>query len=44
MAKGQVRGNREVKKPKKEKAPATAPAGSTLLQGIKSGEANKAKH
>jgi hypothetical protein len=30
MAKGQVRGNREVKKPKKKKEPVAAP---TLLKG-----------
>lgn len=34
MAKGQMRGNREVRKPKKKKEPASAP--TTLLKGATS--------
>ncbi|MGQ5521737.1 hypothetical protein ACUHMQ_00590 [Chitinimonas sp. PSY-7] len=41
MAKGQMRSNKEAKKPKKEK-PATSPAGSFLAQ-TKPADTNKQK-
>lgn len=42
MAKGQMRGNRETRKPKAEK-PAAAPAGTSFLTKAKPGTAAPAK-